>query len=189
MPALSLQNYVGCAPRGPLSSKQGCGRFTWGQTPSATAVAEEIIFESIERSSEQFSIHGSRVFLSGFGSGATMAMRIGLRYPEYFAGVVAVCGQFPNEQCALSKLDRARSLPIFWAYGEHSRRNGVQHICETLPILHAAGLSADIRQYPCSDELLSNMLSDANAWIMQLITRQPAGNSSAYAEAEVFSTN
>lgn len=189
MPALSLQNYVGCAPRGPLSSKQGQGRFQWGQSPTATAIAEEIIFESIDQASQHFSIHASRIFLTGFGSGASMALRVALRYPERFAGVVAVCGQFPNEQCALSRLDRARSLPVLWMYGEHSRRCGIPHICETLPVLHAAGLSVDIRQYPCGDDLLSNMLGDANAWMMQLITQQPATDSGLSANVEVFSAN
>lgn len=187
MPALSLQNYVGTAPRAPLSSKRGSGRFYWGQSVTAVAVAEEIIFESISSASQHFSIDTNRVFLAGFGSGATMAARVALRYPESFAGAIAICGAFPNEQFALSKIHSARHLPLFWLYGEHSKAHGIQHVCETLPVLHAAGLTLDIRQYPCGDELLSNMLSDANHWMMRHVTSQPICETPA--DSSAFSVN
>jgi phospholipase/carboxylesterase len=187
MPALSLQNYIGCGPRGPLSSDQGGKRFVWGDSPSAMAVAEEIIFESIESAKHHFSIDSSRVFLAGFGSGASCALRIALRYPSQFAGVAAFCGQFPNEQHALANLAEARSLPILWMYGQHSERCGIQQVCEVLPVLHTAGLGLDIRQYPCGDELLTNMLSDTNSWMMQQITRQPV--EPVEIPSETFSSN
>lgn len=186
MPALSLQNYVGIAPRGPLASDR-CGRFYWGQSVASVAVAEEIVFESISGVSRHFSVDTDRVFLAGFGSGATMAARIALRYPELFAGAIAICGSFPNEQFALSKIQSARTLPILWMYGEQSARHGIQHVCETLPVLHAAGLSLDIRQYPCGDELLTNMLSDANHLMMQIVTNQPSGETPSNTSA--FSIN
>ena len=59
-------------------------------------------------------------------------------------------------------------------YGEESVRSGVDHICETLPVLHSARLSIHMRQYPCGDELLTNMLSDMNSWLMERVTNQPA---------------
>ena len=187
MPVLSLQNYVGCAPRGPMASSRGHGRFGWGKSTTAAAVAEELVFESLELANEQFSIDRYRVFLAGFGSGATMALRVALRYPERFAGVAAICGAFPNERQALSKLQLVRPLPILWLYGEYSRQCGIEQVCATLPMLHAAGLSLDIRQYPCGDALLSNMLGDTNHWLMQLVTRQPVTHVST--GAEYFSRN
>jgi phospholipase/carboxylesterase len=187
MPALSLQNYVGCAPRGPLSSDRGRNRFGWGRTSNATAVAEEIIFESVENAKRHFAINPKRVFLAGFGSGASMALRVGLRYPDSFSGVVAVCGEFPKEQCVLANLPQARSLPLLWMYGEHSQKCGIRQVCDSLPILHTAGLSVDIRQYPCGDDLLSNMLSDANGWMMQLVTNQSCPDTKM--SSETFSAN
>lgn len=174
MPALSLQNYVGCAPRGPIPSDRSCGRFVWGRSNTAAAVAEEIVFAAIESSKEQFSVNPGRVFLGGFGSGATMALRLSLLYPEQFAGVVAICGKFPNEDRSLVRLERARQLPMLWLYGEHSQTCNIDDICQALPLLHAASLPVDIRQYPCGDELLTNMLSDTNSWMMEQITHQPS---------------
>jgi phospholipase/carboxylesterase len=187
MPALSMQNYVGCAPRGPIPSDRGCGRFQWGKSSTASAVAEEIVFSTIEAAVEQFSIDPKRIFLGGFGSGATMALRLALRYSQQFAGVVAICGKFPNEDRSLARLEQARRLPIMWLYGEHSETCSIDDVCETLPLLHSASLAADIRQYPCGDELLTNMLSDTNAWLMEQITNQPA--SSHAQQQETFSEN
>lgn len=174
MPNLSMQNYVACAPRGTRAADP-CGKqFQWGTSAASTAVAEESVFEAIDAATSQFSISRNKIFIAGFGGGASMAWRIGLRYPDYFAGVVNVCGQFPTHNQPLAKLAAARHLPTLWMYGEESLRCGVDHICETLPILHAGRLSAHMRQYPCGDELLTNMLSDMNSWLMERVTKQPA---------------
>ena len=174
MPALSLQNYVGCAPRGTQAS-EACGKaFQWSQSRAAISLAEEFVFSSIASASREFSIASQRVFLAGFGSGGTTAMRIALRYPHQFAGVISICGAFPQNQNPLINLAASRQLPLLWMYGEDSMRCGVDHICDTLPLLHAARMRCLIRQYPAADELLSNMLSDMNHWVMELVTNQPA---------------
>lgn len=174
MPNLSMQNYVACAPRGTRATDP-CGKqFQWGTSATSTALAEESVFEAIDTARSQFSIATNKIFIAGFGGGASMAWRIGLRYPDYFAGVVNICGQFPAQHQPLAKLAAARRLPALWMYGEHSEANGVDHICEALPVLHAARLSVHMRQYPCGNELLSNMLTDMNHWLMERVTNQPA---------------
>ncbi len=187
MCSLSMQNYVGCGPRGPIPSDRGLGRFAWGKSANAAAVAEEVVFASIDSAAEQFSIDSKKIFLAGFGSGASMAWRLALRYPEQFAGVVAICGGFPNEERSLAQLQRARHLPVLWMYGQYSQSCSITNVCETLPLLHSASLSVDIRQYPCGDELLSNMLSDANVWLMERVTNQSF--ESARDQQESFSQN
>jgi hypothetical protein len=63
-------------------------------------------------------------------------------------------------------------------YGEESGQCGVQQVCQSLPVLHSASLKADIRQYPCGDDLLSNMLVDMNNWLMERVTQQPSSSES-----------
>ncbi len=174
MPSLSMQNYVACAPRG-TRAMDPCGKlFQWGTSAAAAAIAEESVFEAIDVATSQFSVAPNRIFLAGFRGGASMAWRIGLRYPDLFAGVVNLCGQFPSQHQPLSKLVAARQLPTLWMYGEKSSACGVDHVCETLRVLHAARLTAHIRQYPSGDEVLSNMLLDMNSWLMERVTNQPA---------------
>ncbi|MEM7557783.1 MAG: PHB depolymerase family esterase [Planctomycetota bacterium] len=174
MMELSLQNYVACAPRGTVACDDEGLFYRWGQSAASAAIAEEIVFESMALASEHFTINQRRVFLAGFGGGATMAWRIALRYPQRFAGVVSFCGDFPRRNQPLTNLAQARKLPTLWIYGEDSKTCGVQRVCESMSMLHSAALSVDIRQYPCGDELLSNMLVDTNAWLMEQVTSQPS---------------
>ncbi len=142
MPVLSLQNYVACAPRGTQAS-EACGHaYQWSQSRAAISVAEEIVFSSIAAATRTFSIASQRVFLAGFGSGGTTAMRIALRYPQHFAGVISICGMFPQNHNPLSNLAASRKLPMLWMYGEDSVRCGVDHICSTLPLMHALDCAA-----------------------------------------------
>lgn len=187
MPQLSMQNYVACAPRG-TNANDACGRsYYWSQSRAACTIAEETVFAAIASASKDFSIARKRVFLAGFGSGGTMACRIALRYPRQFAGVVSICGQFPQNHQPLKNLPAIRQLPLLWMYGQESQDCGVEHICQTLPLLHSAKMSAMIRQYPAEDELLAVMLSDMNHWLMQLVTSQPSAMEDSVEES--FSRN
>lgn len=187
MPELSLRNYVSCAPRGTSCCDADGKFFKWSHTAAGTAIAEEIIFEAIALAGRTFSVASDRIFLAGFGSGATMAWRIGLRYPQRFAGVVSICGDFPHQNQPLTNLHAARTLPALWMYGEDSETCGTDRVCESMSIMHSANLKADIRQYPCADDLLTNMLVDMNGWLMERITHQPA--SSGQVATESFSRN
>ncbi|GIW99570.1 MAG: hypothetical protein KatS3mg111_2903 [Pirellulaceae bacterium] len=172
MPVLSMQNYVACAPRGTSACDPDGKLYRWNHSAAACAIAEEIVFEAIEVAQKQFSVDPAKVFLAGFGGGGTMAWRIALRYPQRFAGMVSICGEFPASQQPLLHLHAARQLPMLWQFGSQSTKCGIQQICEALPILHSAGLNVDIRQYPCGTELLSNMLTDLNRWLMEQVTQQ-----------------
>lgn len=187
MPNLSMQNYVACAPRGTRACDP-CGKYySWSKSQTGVAIAEELVFESIRTACSEFSIEKNRIFLAGFGGGASMAWRIALQHPNLFAGIISVCGEFPKQHQPLSNLAAARSLSTLWLYGEDSETCGVDHVCEALPILHAAKLSVNIRQYPCGDELLSNMLTDMNCWMMQKVTNQPIQFADTHEES--FSRN
>jgi phospholipase/carboxylesterase len=187
MPELSLQNYVACAPRGTTACDPEGRRYRWGRSAASTAIAEELVFDSIELACAKFSIARNKIFLAGFGSGASMAWRVALRYPKRFAGVVSICGQFPAQQRVLSNLADARELPSLWMYGAESTNCGVSHICDSLPVMHSASLQVAIRQYPCGDELRSNMLFDVNSWLMERVTNQPANFETSFEES--FSKN
>ncbi|GAB5403976.1 MAG: phospholipase [Aureliella sp.] len=187
MPELSLQNFVACAPRGPIACDPAGRTFRWSDSPAASAISEEVIFEAISVAQSEFSIASNRIFLAGFGSGGSMAWRLALRYPKRFAGVVSICGAFPQENRPLKNYSEARDLPTLWMYGAESTSCGIDKVCESLPVMHSASLSVDIRQYPCGDQLLTNMLSDANNWIMQRVTNQPT--CSVESTEENFSRN
>jgi phospholipase/carboxylesterase len=173
MPLVSMRNYVGVAPRGVLMSN-GAGAdqaesYGWPQTYEKIPEVEQNIFSAIEAAAGRVNICRQRIFLAGFDSGGTMAFRIGLRYPQYFAGILSLCGSLPQGQMPFCNLTLARRLPIFMYVGRYSNQYPEAEVCANLRLLHAAGMLVTLRQYPCGQELALQMLGDMDRWIMEQI--------------------
>ncbi len=168
MPLISMRNYAAVGPRG-TQRMESCG-FTWGQTDLSCVSAEQRVFDCLEAASTKFNIASRRIFLAGFEAGGTTAFQIGLRNPDRFAGVLSLGGPFPLNRNPLTRLDEARSLPLFIAQGRDSEQYPIERVCEELQLFHVAGLSVTLRQYPCGDELNTQMLSDMDRWMMEIVT-------------------
>ena len=168
MPAISMRNYTAAAPRG--FSREGAEGLDWPQDPQSIEFATHRVFDCIAAAQERFNIAAKRVFLGGFDSGGTMAFRIGLNHPESFAGVLSCGGALPRGHQPLGRLVAARSLPAFLALGRDSDVYGPERACEDLRLLHTAGVSVTLRQYPCGHELGEQMLRDVDRWVMEQIT-------------------
>jgi phospholipase/carboxylesterase len=54
--------------------------------------------------------------------------------------------------------------------GRDSTEYPLARVCEELRLLHAAGISVTLRQYPCGDELTTQMLHDLDVWLMEQVT-------------------
>jgi len=173
MPRVSMRNYVAVSPRGTQvqgNGKMAGGGFAWHQSSRDVSLAEERVFDCIDLASEKFHVAPSRVFLAGCGSGGTMAFRLSMKHPDRFAGVLSVGGPFPTGDRPLLRLEQARRLPLFVIQGRESRRYPIDRICADLRLLHTAGMSVTLRQYPCGDQLTRQMFSDMDAWIMEQVT-------------------
>ncbi len=172
-PLVSLRNYVVVGPRGaspqPLRGR-GASGFTWLATETDIAIAEQAVFDSAEAAGNRFNIHSERIFLAGFGCGGTMAFRVAMNHPERFAGVLSLGGPFPRRRTPLRRLQEARRLPLFIACGRDSQSYPAAQVCEDLRLLHCAGMEVALRQYPCGQEITTEMLADLNRWVMERIT-------------------
>lgn len=174
MPHISIRNYVAVAPRGTKAMDPEGHRYSWGETPASIALAEDLVFDAIEKSRARFNIAGRKIFLAGRGTGGTMAWRIALRHPKQFAGCVSLGGAFPKSHRPLAALKDLFHLRSLWMVGEQSSSCGVDAVVDSLPLFHAARLRVAIRQYNCGDELYSDMFSDLNRWLMEIVTNQVA---------------
>ena len=103
-----------------------------------------------------------------------MALRIALSHPARFAGAVSLGGRFPSGRTPFGNLLAARRLAVFLGTGRVSQTYPAAKVCEDLRLLHAAGLSVTLRQYPCGDELMPQMLGDLDRWIIEQISQPPA---------------
>jgi phospholipase/carboxylesterase len=172
MPYISIRNYVAVAPRGTKAVDPNGHRYTWAQTPASIALAEELVFDAIEKASGRYSIANKKVFLAGRGAGGTMAWRLALRNPKQFAGCVSLGGAFPKSHRPLATIKDLRHLRSLWMVGEQSQSCGVDTVVDSLPLFHTAKLRVAIRQYNCGDELYADMFSDMNRWLMEIVTNQ-----------------
>ena len=185
MPQVSMRNYVAVAPRGIALPDENAGRhegFGWLQTEDHVQHAEQRVFECVELAARRFHVSPDRVFLAGFDRGGTMGMRIALGHPGRFAGVISLCGAFPTDRKPFGNLVAARQLGIFLAASRVSKQYTATQVCADLRLIHAAGLSVTLRQYPCGHELMPQMLADIDRWIIEQLA--PSDASSVPSEAE-----
>ncbi len=169
MPLISMRNYVSICPRGPRPMSKGSAGYRWPTDDASFFAAEQSVFECLDIVNDKFNVANHRVFLAGYQSGGTMAFRVGLKYPRRFAGVLSLGGPFPTGNTPLIHLDEVRKLPLFIAQGRNSQRYGVETTCNELRLFHTAGMHVTLRQYPCGDELNTQMLHDMNVWMMEQV--------------------
>ncbi|MBQ6828014.1 MAG: hypothetical protein IJO46_08365, partial [Thermoguttaceae bacterium] len=190
-PQISSRNYVAVAPRGIAASRAGlvCNRsngrlvvektreetyYDWPETEESVSEAENLVFHSIDQALAKFNVHRRRVFLLGRGTGGTMALRVALRNPREFAGVVSIDGSFPTlERQPLRNWRDARDLPILLTTGLGSPAIP-QLTPDQLRLFHTAGLTVVIRQYNerpneknAAESRMKKILLDVNRWTME----------------------
>lgn len=194
MPMISMRNYVAIAPQGILSEKNELSvptnpkysakssqspllknktksHFTWPQNFEGISASEQRVFDCIEIAKNKCNIASEKIFIAGFGSGGTMAFRIGMMFPEVFAGILSFCGAFPKNFHPLGQWNKTKKLESFLSVGQESTEFTPNMACENLKLFHIAALSVSVRQYPCAQELSTNMLQDANRWIMERVCK------------------
>jgi phospholipase/carboxylesterase len=175
MPQISMRNYVAVAPQGCWKDLRNRGRHGWRQASDMIEDAESRVADCIAAAQRRFNIHPKRIFLVGHGSGGTMAYRVAWNDPNRFAGVVSINGPLPSCQSPMRRVNELRQLPCLLAMSRDSQAYPSNRVCDDLRLLHAAGCTVALRQYPGSDGLAKCMLADVNRWIMELV----CGNSTA----------
>jgi phospholipase/carboxylesterase len=169
MPLVSMRNYVAIAPRGTCEQSRGRGRYGWRQSNDAIESAQSRIVECIAVARQRFNIHESRIFLVGRGAGGTMALRTAWREPSKYAGVVAINGPVPSRMSPMRRVNELRHVPCLLTTSRNSQAYPADQVCRDLRLLHVAGCTVALRQYPGGDDLTSNMLSDLDRWLMELV--------------------
>jgi phospholipase/carboxylesterase len=135
-------------------------------------VLEEGVFSAIRQTRRALHVHSERIYLVGIGEGAAVAYRLGLSYPERFAGVVAINGWVPAGFRPLARLKACRELRILVVHGEWNARVPVRATRRDVATLRAAGLRVAFQSYPCAHRLTSPMLADVDTWLINHCTAE-----------------
>jgi phospholipase/carboxylesterase len=169
-PAFARPDRRPCKPRPPEPGVEALRRRLQGGRPDTIEIIEESVFEGVRQVRRTLHVHSERIFLVGSGEGAAVAYRLGLSYPEHFAGVVALNGWIPTGFRPLARLDACRDLRILVVHGEWNGRAPIQHARREVNLLRSAGLRVAFQAYPCAHRLTSPMLADVDTWIINQCT-------------------
>ena len=167
MQHVSLRNYVALGVRGPAVQAAG---HCWPQTADMIFSAEQAILDAVSRARRRYNVHADRIFLAGYEVAGTMALRIALRHSDRFAGAASINGPFPQRHAPLAQLHRVRGLKLLLAHCRDSQSYPIDRVCQELSLFHTASIAVQLRQYPCEDELTTQMLHDLDAWLMEQVT-------------------
>ncbi len=160
VPILSRRNYVAACMRGPVQlDRQLDGRpvFGWGETADRGTQA------ALTHALSSYSVHPDRVYLIGVGQGATAAFHLAATRPV--AGVVTLNGKLPP--CELPN-----GLRVFIGHGSTNPTVPLAEARATATRLRKAGAMVRLSRYATAGLLHSEMLRDANHWIMTQVIGQ-----------------
>jgi phospholipase/carboxylesterase len=133
---------------------------------------EQGVFSAIRKTRSLFHIHSERIFLVGSGEGAAVAYRLGLSFPERFAGIVAINGWLPDGFRPLGRMKACRDLPILVVHGAWNSRYSLSLARRDVHTLRAGGLRVAFQSYPSNHRLSNPMLGDIDTWLMNHCVEQ-----------------
>ncbi len=164
MPNISERNYIGLALRGNVALEQGFGWLTSEDALQKLISDVEALVLSLRR---EYHIHSERIYLAGFGSGASAAMELILQKPEWFGGAACFCGSLPELPVSQSRIQELRNKRILLATSTNSRTCKVKDLVRAGRVLYASGMQIGTRVYQDAGSAPSNkMLNDINHWLM-----------------------
>lgn len=166
MPRLSVRNHLAVAPQSGFADQSP---IAWPNCEESVEAAYESVLAAVDTAMLRFNVNAGRVFIAGSGSGGTMAFRIAFERPDIFAGVISIDGPMDTEQVPLRDWQRCRELPVLLSSFRASDSYQQEDLCHHLRLLHIAGFSTTVRQYPGEPELSDIVLGDVDRWIMEQI--------------------
>jgi phospholipase/carboxylesterase len=164
MPSISDRNYIGVALRGDLTSGNGFG-WTFGAAPTPELIHDvRSIVTSLRR---EYHIHSERIYLAGFGSGATTAIQLMLARPEWFGGVISFSGEMPKEDTPLVQAEDLKDKRILLTTSIGSATTRVGDVVAAGRMLYSVGMQVGTRVYQnVENSPTPKMLRDLNSWLM-----------------------
>ncbi len=174
-PRLSRRNYVCIGLRGPEpASQRPDGRlgYSWGAEGQNDGLVEDYVLGAVEQTRRNYHIHSERIYLAGFSEGAAHAYRLGLNFPQKFAGVISLNGTMPRTGTPRLQLPDVRQLRIFIGHGIANAIVPLSLARADHRLFYAAGMPVHMSTYPTNNRLHPNMLRDVNRWIIDKLDEE-----------------
>ena len=157
-------------PEPAMSDAETVRRILRDEPTDLADVVERGVFSAVRDARRTLHVHSERIFLVGCGEGAAVAYRLGLSYPDRFAGVVSLNGWIPRAFRPLRNYPACRNLRVLVVHGEWNNRSPIDRARRDVALLRGAGLKVAFQTYPCANRLTSPMLSDVDTWLINQCT-------------------
>ena len=117
-------------------------------------------------------IPASRIAIAGFSQGGAMALHVATRYPDKFAGVIALSCYLPQSGELLAKRHAANdATPIFLAHGTQDPVVPYAMGDESRQSMQAAGYPVEWHAYPMPHGLCEPEVADIRAFLRKIVHR------------------
>jgi predicted esterase len=119
-------------------------------------------------------LHTERIHIAGRGHDGACALALGLQYPEWFAGIVALSAPAPDERRLLRNLPALRGKRVLLGVAEDdspelfSQNRGLRRL------LFSAGLDVTALVFDNSGRLPRGFLREIDRFVMQGVARESA---------------
>jgi phospholipase/carboxylesterase len=147
----------------------GSPAFSWGLNGQNDALVEEYVFRAVEQTRRKYHVHSERIYLAGFCEGATLAYRLGLLFPDRFAGIISLNGCMPRHGGPLLRLPDVRHLRVLIGHGIANAIVPLSLARGDFRLFYAAGLAVRMYTYAATHRIHPHMLRDINRWVMGAI--------------------
>jgi phospholipase/carboxylesterase len=139
--------------------------YSWGLDGENDLMLEDYVLRAVEQTRRQYHIHSERIFLAGLSEGTAPAYRLGLVYPERFAGLISLNGNMPRGG-PLLRLPEVRQLRVLIGHGIANVRVPLSLARNDFRVFYAAGMAVQLHTYLTNHRLHPHMLRDVNRWIV-----------------------
>lgn len=110
------------------------------------------------------------IVLAGFSQGGGMALHTGLRYPERFAGIMALSAYVPLAATLASEASSAnRDTPIFMAHGNGDPIIPIVLAGSSRQLLERLGYDVEWHEYGMAHSVVWDEIVDIGRWLTRVI--------------------
>jgi phospholipase/carboxylesterase len=111
-------------------------------------------------------IPAERIVLAGFSQGGAMALYTGVRYPQVFAGILALSCYLPlAETLARESCEASRAVPIMMAHGIFDPLIPLALAEQSRDRLRQQGYTVDWYSYPMQHAVYPQEIRDLRDWL------------------------
>ncbi len=169
LPHISDRNYLGIGLRAPLPVTNGLPRQRrWSTSERAIDVLEKELAIALCDVAERMNVHSDRIVVAGVGQGATIALRMLLRRPEWFgAGVCLNADWLPANR--LEWWGQYAGKPLWLGHANDWRLLTSRSAIHSTKLLMSAGFEVT-QHFDDFDQIQPAALArEVNHWLMHTL--------------------